>query len=79
MKAVSDKLKADGKSDEDIKTFQKGASAGVKRILGSFKDYDLYINEDYDPTGMLIAVNYREDGVTPYAIVWKYGFTEYKV
>lgn len=79
MKAVVDKMKASGSSEEDIKTFQKGAQTGVKKIMGDYKNWDLYINEDYDSTGMLIAVNYREDGITPYAIVWKYGFTEYKV
>lgn len=79
MKAVVEKLKSNGASEEDIKAFQTGAAAGVKKILGDFKNYDLYINEDYDPTGMLIAVNYREDGITPFATVWKYGFSETKV
>ena len=31
-----------------------------------FKDYDVYINEDYNEDGMLPLLNYREDGTTPY-------------
>ena len=26
-----------------------------------------------------VLLNYREDGVTPYVTVWKYGLTEMKV
>jgi hypothetical protein len=27
----------------------------------------------------VVLLNYREDGVTPYVIVWKHGVTEMKV
>ena len=27
----------------------------------------------------VILLNYRDDGVTPYVIVWKHGLTEMKV
>jgi hypothetical protein len=27
----------------------------------------------------IVLLNYREDGVTPYVIVWKHGLTEMKV
>jgi hypothetical protein len=32
-----------------------------------------------DPDGMIILLNYREDGTTPYIIVWKHGLDEMKV
>lgn len=30
-------------------------------------------------TSSVVLLNYREDGVTPYIIVWKHGLTEMKV
>ena len=38
----------------------------VPLLLPDFKDYDVYINEDYNEEGMFPLLNYREDGVTPY-------------
>jgi len=32
-----------------------------------------------DPDGMIVLLNYREDGVTPYVTVWKHGLIEMKV
>jgi hypothetical protein len=30
-------------------------------------------------TSRVVLLNYREDGVTPYIIVWKHGLSEMKV
>ena len=35
-------------------------------FFSDFKDYDVYITEDYNEDGMLPLLNYREDGTTPY-------------
>ncbi|KAF2466416.1 microtubule/calcium-binding protein [Lindgomyces ingoldianus] len=79
MKKVKEQLKAKGADEDEIKTFEKGASAFAKKIVGSFKDYEFLIGESMDPDGMVILLNYREDGVTPYVTVWKHGLTEMKV
>lgn len=48
--------------------FKKGAQGAVKKILASFKDWEMYTGENMDPEGSIGYLNYREDGITPY--VW---------
>ncbi|KAH8894935.1 translationally controlled tumor-associated [Thozetella sp. PMI_491] len=80
MKAVKTYLQGAGKSDEEVKAFETGASKYVKeKILANFKDYEFYTGESMNPDGMVVLLNYREDGVTPYVIVWKHGVKEMKV
>ena len=79
MKKVKDALKEKGASEEDIKDFESKASGFAKKIVGDFKNYEFFIGESMDPDGMVILLNYREDGVTPFVTVWKHGLTEMKV
>jgi len=79
MKAVKEKMKASGASDEAVKEFETGASGYAKKIVANFKDYEFFIGESMDPDGMVILLNYREDGVTPYITIWKHGLKEEKV
>ncbi|KAF2259343.1 microtubule/calcium-binding protein [Lojkania enalia] len=79
MKKVKEGLKAKGASDDEVTAFEKGASAFAKKIVANFKDYEFLIGESMDPDGMVVLLNYREDGITPYVTVWKHGLTEMKV
>ncbi len=79
MKKVKEAMKTKGASDEEISAFEKGASGFAKKIVGNFKDYDFYVGESMDPDGMVVLMNYREDGVTPYVTIWKHGLEEMKV
>ncbi|KAJ9638390.1 hypothetical protein H2201_002688 [Coniosporium apollinis] len=79
MKKVKEAMKEKGASDDEIKDFEKGASAYAKKIVANFKDYEFLIGESMDPDGMVVLLNYREDGVTPFVTVWKHGLTEMKV
>jgi hypothetical protein len=79
MKAVKEAMKKKGASEDEIKEFEKGASTFAKKIVGNFKDYEFLIGESMDPDGMVILLNYREDGITPYVTVWKHGLSEMKV
>ncbi|QIW96480.1 hypothetical protein AMS68_001998 [Peltaster fructicola] len=79
MKAVKSKLKEKDASDEVVAEFEKGAAAYAKKIVANFKDYEFFIGESMDPDGMVVLLNYREDGVTPFITVWKHGLTEMKV
>ncbi|KAJ9134476.1 Translationally-controlled tumor protein [Pleurostoma richardsiae] len=80
MKAVKQALKDAGKSDEEVKAFETGASKYVKeKLIPNFKDFEFYTGESMNPDGMVVLLNYREDGVTPYVIVWKHGLKEMKV
>lgn len=72
-------MKAKGADDAKITEFEKGAQGYAKKIIANFKDYEFLIGESMDPDGMVLLLNYREDGVTPYVTVWKHGLTEMKV
>jgi len=77
-KKVMDVLTASGQEDK-VKEFKSTAPAAVKKIMANFDDLDFYKGESMEEDSMYIMVNFREDGVTPYATVWKYGLEEYKV
>jgi hypothetical protein len=62
-----------------VEAFEKGATNYVKKIIGNFKDYEFFTGESMDPDGMVVLLNYREDGTTPYLIFWKHGLKEDKV
>ncbi|KAI1619700.1 Mss4-like protein [Exophiala viscosa] len=79
MKGLTEKLKELGKSEEDIKKFQSEAPAAAKKILGNWDNYDIYQGESMAEGSMYVLVDFREDGMTPYATVWKWGLEEYKV
>ncbi|TKA59706.1 hypothetical protein B0A55_11198 [Friedmanniomyces simplex] len=79
MKKVKETMKANGASDESVSEFEKGAQGKAKEIVANFKDYEFLIGESMDPDGMVVLLNYREDGVTPYVMVWKHGLKEEKV
>ncbi|KAI0456145.1 Mss4-like protein [Xylaria acuta] len=79
MKKVLAHLKAKNAPESEIETFKKGAAAVSKKVLGSFKDWEFYTGESMDVDGMVVLLNYREDGVTPYVVVWKHGLEEMKV
>ena len=52
MKAVKEKMKEGGASDDAVTEFEKGASGYAKKIVGNFKDYEFLIGESMDPDGM---------------------------
>jgi hypothetical protein len=79
MKAVKKHLQDSGKSEEEVKDFESKAGAFAKKIIGNFKDWEFYTGESMNPDGMVVLLNYREDGVTPYVVVWKHGLKEMKV
>jgi len=79
MKKVKEGLKEKGTPDAEITAFEKGAQGFAKKLIANFKDYEFLIGESMDPDGMVILLNYREDGVTPFVTVWKHGLTEMKV
>ncbi|GMM49099.1 Tma19 protein [Starmerella bacillaris] len=64
---------------EEVATFEKGATAYIKKVVGNFKDYEFFTGESMDPDGMVPLVNWREDGTTPYVVFWKHGLKTQKV
>jgi len=79
MKKVKEAMKEKGADDSKVAEFEKAAQGYAKKIIANFKDFEFLIGESMDPDGMVVLLNYREDGVTPYVTVWKHGLTEMKV
>ncbi|KAH7354203.1 translationally-controlled tumor protein [Plectosphaerella cucumerina] len=80
MKAVKTGLQEAGKGDDVVKAFESGAQKYVKeKLLPNFKDFEFFTGESMNPDGMIVLMNYREDGVTPYIIVWQHGLKGEKV
>ncbi|KAJ9298116.1 hypothetical protein DTO271G3_3721 [Paecilomyces variotii] len=79
IKKVNNKLKENGASEETIKQFQSGAAGAMKKILANYDNYDVLMGSSMDGSAMHVLIDFREDGVTPYATLWKHGLTEYKV
>ncbi|KAK6332204.1 hypothetical protein TWF718_002731 [Orbilia javanica] len=77
MKAVKAKLAVTNPAR--VEAFEKGAQALAKKIVGGFKDYEFYVGESMNPDGIVLLLNYREDGITPFFTVWKDGLAEMKV
>lgn len=72
-------MKSRGKDEAEIKDFETKAAAYAKKVIANIGDYDFYTGESMDPDGMVVLLNFREDGTTPYVIVWKAGVLEEKV
>ncbi|PKY09264.1 TCTP family protein [Aspergillus campestris IBT 28561] len=79
MKKVLTKLTEKGAPAETIDAFKKGAPAGVKKILSNYDNYDVLMGTSMDGDAMHILIDFRDDGVTPFALLWKHGLEEVKV
>jgi hypothetical protein len=79
VKGVNNRLKEKGESEETVKAFQSGAAAAVKKLLGNYDNYDVLMGQAMDGNAMHVLIDFRDDGVTPYATLWKHGLEEMKV
>ncbi|EAU34180.1 conserved hypothetical protein [Aspergillus terreus NIH2624] len=79
MKKVLQKLQEKGADEATINEFKSNAPAAVKKILGNYDNYDVLMGQSMDGDAMHILIDFREDGVTPYATLWKHGLEEMKV
>ncbi|SCU81789.1 LAFA_0C07184g1_1 [Lachancea sp. 'fantastica'] len=77
MKEIKNKLQET--NPDQVTVFEKGAQAYVKKVIGSFKDWEFFTGESMNPDGMLVLLNYREDGTTPFVAIWKHGVLEEKI
>ncbi|KAG0197827.1 hypothetical protein BGX28_008660 [Mortierella sp. GBA30] len=73
------KAAKDFKSEDETKAYEAEMTAEVKKVLGSFKDFEFYTGESMNPDGAVMLLNYREDGVTPYFTVFKHAVKTIKV
>ncbi|GAA5936950.1 Tma19p [Sporobolomyces koalae] len=77
MKTIKAKLQES--NPDRVPVFEKAAAAYAKKIVANFKDYQFYCGESMDPDGMVVLLNYREDGTTPYLTYFKDGMKEQKI
>ncbi|KAF8743207.1 TCTP family, partial [Rhizoctonia solani] len=77
MKAVKTHLSTT--KPDRVEAFEKGAQAYAKKIVANFKDFEFYTGESMNADGLVLLLNYREDGITPYFIIWKDGLKEEKL
>ncbi|KAJ5350755.1 hypothetical protein N7541_008482 [Penicillium brevicompactum] len=74
------KVVTETQSPEEQEKFQKGAAKAMKYLVDMHGDLDFMVGEGPEAhSGQYVLINFREDGVTPYAIVWKHGLKETKV
>lgn len=45
-------MKENGTSEEEIKTFQGGAQAAMKKMISNYDNYDVLMGSSMDPNGM---------------------------
>ncbi|KAJ5226489.1 TCTP family protein [Penicillium chermesinum] len=79
VKKLLKALQDSGASEETIAEFKSGAAGAVKKITGNYDNYDVMMGQSMDGDAMHVLIDFREDGVTPYATLWKHGLKEIKV
>jgi hypothetical protein len=62
-----------------VEAFEKAAQSYAKKIIANFKDWEFYTGDKMDPDAMVVLLNYREDGTTPYLVFFKDGLKVEKV
>ena len=76
MKATLERLEEE--NPERVAAFKASASKTVKKILGTFKDWQFFTGESINVEGMVALLNFREDGITPFMLFFKDGLIEEK-
>ena len=74
MKKIVEKIPEDRKEE-----FKAQAQAVFKIIATKFKEWEFFIGESLNPDGMIVLMDYREDGVTPYMWFFVDGLVEEKM
>ena len=52
---IVDKLKTEGKSDDEVKSFKTGATTFVKKVLDDFKEFQFYTGKRLVPVFVELA------------------------
>lgn len=77
LKRIEKKLGETNPSRVDA--FKSGAEKFVKeRVLPNFSNWQFFTGERMDPDAMVVLMDYREDGMTPYFLLFKDGLIEEK-
>ncbi|XP_078005189.1 translationally-controlled tumor protein-like [Phascolarctos cinereus] len=69
MKSIKGRLE-EHKPDR-VKPFMTGAAEQIKHILATFKNYQFFIGENRNPDGTVALLDFREDDMPPYKIIFE--------
>ncbi|RWS24652.1 hypothetical protein B4U80_01965 [Leptotrombidium deliense] len=83
-KALQEKWKEMGMSEDEIKKAQDSIKKGVVKVIANFDKFDkFYIGESSNPDGLIALLEYREtpdgSGEIPTMVLLKHGLEEEKV
>lgn len=67
------KTKIQEKDPQRLAVFEGAAQEYVKKVIANFDKYSFYTGDSMNPEGMVVLMDYRENGTTPYLIYWKDG------
>ncbi|CAH8874077.1 unnamed protein product [Trichobilharzia szidati] len=76
LKSIKERLSSE--NPERVSIFENNVKGYMANVLKNLDDYEYYTGESMNPDGMVVLMNYREDGMTPYFIFFKDGLTEEK-
>ncbi|PAA66860.1 hypothetical protein BOX15_Mlig024683g1 [Macrostomum lignano] len=77
LKRIEKKLEEN--NPDRVEAFKTGAQKFVKeRVLANFSNWQFFTGEKMDPDAMVVLMDYREDGMTPYFVLFKDGLIEEK-
>jgi len=77
MKKVVERLEKTNAARVPI--FKEKVAKYAKEVLfAKFDDWKFYTGESMNPEGMVVLCNYRDDGMTPYFVLFKDGVLEQK-
>ncbi|KAI9701254.1 MAG: hypothetical protein M1836_001924 [Candelina mexicana] len=81
LKSVREAMVEKAMDEATIKDFETSAQGCFKKVVNSINDEnsEFFTGSTGDIDAMIILINYREDGETPYAILWKHALLEEKV
>lgn len=80
-KALMDKWKEEGKSEEEINEAKSKLTEAVKKVLPKIGDVQFYLGESANPDGIVALLEYRPNksgGETPVMMFFKHGLVEEK-
>ncbi|KAJ8350007.1 hypothetical protein SKAU_G00251370 [Synaphobranchus kaupii] len=73
MKAI--KAKLEETNPDRVEAFMSGAKAEVVKLLPKLKNCQYFRGESMNTDGMVVLLDYRDDGSTPYLIYFKDGLS----
>ncbi|VDQ11854.1 unnamed protein product [Trichobilharzia regenti] len=76
LKNIKERLSRE--NPERASIFENNVKGYLANVLKNLDDYEYFTGESMNPDGMVVLMNYREDGMTPYFVFFKDGLTEEK-